>query len=111
MRFSRFIALGDSLSIDRYPALAASAPGELPPGLGAAALLFRNADSRWPEFAGRDLITFYPGIAFRNRHQLDHPVGHPTDHYATDGATTVSVLAYQLHRVDPSDEPTLVTVT
>ena len=115
--FSRFIALGDSLSIDRYPATAdvaaphAGGDVALPRGLGAAALLYRNDDQRWPEFTGHDLTTRYPGIAFRNAHELDHPTAHPSDHYATDGATTVSVLAYQLHRVQPSDEATLFTLS
>ena len=115
--FERYIALGDSLSIDLYPARAAHPAGanaelaELAPGLGAAALLHRNEDRRWPEFAGRDLATANPAIGFRNEHGFDHPLRHPTDHYATDGATTVGVLAYQLHRVPPSEERALVTVT
>jgi lysophospholipase L1-like esterase len=115
--FERYVALGDSLSIDLYPARAehpagADAPTDaLARGLGAAALLYRNDDARWPEFAGRDLATAAPDVRFRNEHALDHPARHPTDHYATDGATTVGVLAYQLHRVPASDERTLVTVT
>ena len=115
--FQRYIALGDSLSIDLDPARAAhpagarAEPAELEPGLGAAALLFRNDDRRWPEFAGRDLVSLAPGIAFRNRHTLDHPAAHPTDHYATNGATTVGVLAYQLGRIVPTPERVLVTVT
>ncbi|HEU4631467.1 MAG TPA: SGNH/GDSL hydrolase family protein [Gemmatimonadaceae bacterium] len=116
-RFDRYIALGDSLSIDLYPARAAhpaganAEPAELEPGLGAPALLYRNDDARWPEFAGRDLVSANPAIAFRNEHVLDHPARRPTDHHATDGATTVGVLAYQLHRVPASEERTLVTVT
>lgn len=115
--FDRYIALGDSLSIDLYPARSSHPAGsnavlaELAPGLGAAALLHRNDDARWPEFAGRDLVAANPGICFRNEHGFDHPLRHPTDHYATDGATTVGVLAYQLHRVPPSGERALVTVT
>jgi len=115
--FERYVALGDSLSIDLYPARdahpagTAAEPAELEPGLGAAALLFRNDDRRWPEFAGRDLVAANPAIRFRNAHVLDHPAAHPTDHYATNGATTVGVLAYQLHRVPASAERTLVTVT
>ena len=115
--FQRYLALGDSLSIDLYPARAAhpagpqAEPAELEPGLGAAALLYRNDDERWPEFTGQDLVSANPDIVFRNRHVLDHPVEHPTDHYATDGATTVGVLAYQLHRVSPSEDRVLVTVT
>jgi lysophospholipase L1-like esterase len=116
-RFDRYIALGDSLSIDLYPARALHPAGanaeaaELEPGLGAPALLYRNDDARWPEFAGRDLVSANPAILFRNEHALDHPVTRDSDHHATDGATTVGVLAYQLHRVPPSDARTLVTVT
>ena len=116
-RFARYVALGDSLSIDLYPARSAHPFGtdvdavQLARGLGAAALLHANDDARWPEFAGRDLRSLYPGIAFQNMHVLDHAPTKPTDHWATDGATTVGVLAYQLHRVPASDEPTLVTVT
>lgn len=115
--FDRYLALGDSLSIDLYPARAAhvagaqAEPAELTPGLGAAALLYRNDDVLWPEFAGLDLATANPEIAFRNQHAFDHPAEHPTDHLATDGATTVGVLAYQLHRVPPTGERLLVTVT
>ncbi len=115
--FDRYLALGDSLSIDLYPARATHAagvlaePAELTPGLGAATLLYRNDDALWPEFATLDLVTANPDIAFRNQHAFDHPTGHPTDHLATDGATTVGVLAYQLHRVPPSEERLLVTVT
>ncbi len=116
-RYARYVALGDSLSIDLYPARsahpsgAAADPATLARGLGAAALLHANDDARWPEFAGRDLRSLHPGIAFHNMHVLDHAPTKPTDHWATDGATTVGVLAYQLHRVPASDEPTLVTVT
>ena len=115
--FDRYVALGDSLSIDLYPARdlhpsgPEAEPAELERGVGAAALLFHNDDARWPEFAGRDLVAANPGIRFRNAHTLDHPAQHPTDHYATNGATTVGVLAYQLHRVPASEERTLVTVT
>lgn len=115
--FERYLALGDSLSMDLYPARAVHAAGaraelaELTPGSGAAALLHRNDDARWPDLAGLDLVSANPAIAFHNRHAFDHPLEHPSDHLATDGATTVGVLAYQLHRVPPSPERLLVTVT
>src|SRR5690606_13478026 len=50
-------------------------------------------------------------LVFRSAHRFDHPALLPSDHLATAGATTVSVLAYQLHRLPPSDEPMLVTLT
>ena len=57
--FTRYIALGDSMSIDLYPALDAGEvdvvvalerrpqAGNVAP-LGAASLLDRNDDARWP---------------------------------------------------------------
>lgn len=57
------------MSLDDYPG----------PGWGAASLLYRNDSERFPEFAGRDLHTRCPGIAFV-------PL-------ARDGATTHEVLA------------------
>lgn len=118
MTLARYLALGDSLSIDLYPAKDAAADPEprgvhagLVPGLGAAALLHTNDDARYPEFAGRDLRHRFPGIAFDDAHVFNRPGRHPSDHHATAGATTVSVLAFQLHRIAPSDEPMLVTLT
>ena len=102
MRFQAYAALGDSMSIDRYPDLdhADRQRMALPAtGLGAASLLARNDDSVWPDFAGRDLVTRYPGIDCRI--------------LAEDGATTESVIASQLDALetwDPSAN-TLVTLT
>lgn len=116
--YTRLLALGDSLSADLYPAKDVSGDpdpdsraADLPAGLGAVALLHRNDDALWPEFAGRDLVTLRPRLAFRSAHLLDHPGVFPSDHLATAGATTVSVLAYQLHRLETSDEPMLITLT
>jgi lysophospholipase L1-like esterase len=97
-----YVALGDSMSIDRYPDLdhADRQTLALPvTGLGAASLLARNDDDVWPEFAGRDLVTISPGIDCRFE--------------ARDGATTESVLDSQvdaLQGVDPGGEA-LVTLT
>lgn len=108
MNFHEYIALGDSFSSSLYPALDAGAvgvavalerdaqAGDLAP-LGAAALLYRNDDERWPEFAGRDLATRWPAIAFRS--------------FLEDGATIGDVFGEQLTRLDDSDAPTLVTLT
>lgn len=92
--FQRYIALGDSISIDVYPASDASLrfPGRAGTDrLGAASLLVHNDDRLWPEFRDRDLRI-------------------PFDDFTADGATTHSLLA-QVERISPSDEPTLVTIT
>lgn len=100
-RFRSYISVGDSISIDRYPGLDVQERERLPHvpgGLGAASLFFRNDDDRWPAFAGRDLVSTFPGI----RH-LD---------LTADGATTWSTLQTQISRI-PADlaGPSLVTVT
>jgi len=80
-----YVALGDSMSIDRYPDLdhADRQRLRLPAtGLGAASLFARNDDAVWPEFAGQDLATRLPGI---HSHFL-----------AVDGATTDDVLGTQI---------------
>ena len=106
--FSHYLALGDSFSIDLYPALDAgetdvavalervTTAGTVAP-LGAASLLYRNADDRWPEDAGDDLVTRYPGIELTN--------------LAADGATIGDVFGDQLPAIEASDVPTLVTLT
>jgi lysophospholipase L1-like esterase len=84
-----YVALGDSMSIDRYPDLdhADRQNMELPAaGLGAASLFARNDDAVWPEFAGQDLATRFPGIDCR--------------FLAMDGATTGDVLATQIRALE-----------
>src|SRR6476661_5473526 len=75
--FAQYVALGDSMSIDLYPALDAGEidvavalerdphAGSVAP-LGAAALLYENDDARYPEDQGADLVTRYPGITLQN---------------------------------------------
>jgi lysophospholipase L1-like esterase len=108
MVFRQYIALGDSMSIDLYPALDAgeidvavalewdSRAGAVAP-LGAASLLFQNADDRYPEFAGSDLVTFHPEIGFVN--------------VAEDGATIGDVFGSQLPQLAESEERTLLTLS
>ncbi len=85
---SHYIALGDSMSIDDYP-------GE---GKGAASLLYKNLDDYFPDFHGKDLQTFYPGIRFKN--------------LAVDGATTIDMLHHQLEKIHvPASQPILFTLT
>lgn len=85
--FDRYIALGDSISIDDYP-------GE---GKGAASLLYRNQDHLHPEFSGKDLYTLNPETAFSN--------------LAVDGASSYDVLHDQLPRIKGDSGKTLVTLT
>jgi len=106
--FAEYVALGDSMSIDLYPALdlghtdvavaleRAEHAGAIAP-VGAASLLYRNHEESWPEETGQDLTSRYPGIAF-------HPL-------AQDGATIGDVFGEQLPRLAPSEEETLVTLT
>jgi lysophospholipase L1-like esterase len=102
MRVSHYTALGDSMSSDHYPTCDVRGLDLPPPRLdplGAAALLHRNDDSRWPEFAGRDLATRYPGLAY-------------TD-LTGDGAMIDDVLTEELARLghDSNDAGIVVTLT
>lgn len=106
--FTTYVALGDSLSIDLFPALDAGEidvavalerdplAGRVAP-LGAASLLYQNDDARWPDEQGLDLVSRYPGIGYRN--------------LASDGATIGDVFGEQLAQLEGSDEATLVTLT
>ena len=108
MLFKQYIALGDSMSIDLYPALDAgeievavalewdSRAGAVAP-LGAASLLFQNVDDRYPEFAGNDLVTMHPEIGFVN--------------VAEDGATIGDVFGSQLPQLAENEERTLITLS
>jgi lysophospholipase L1-like esterase len=81
---ARYVALGDSMSIDAY------AGG---PGRGAASLLHRNRDPDFPRWRGRDLATR----------------GWTATDLCRDGATSLGVLRQQLPALTgPAD---LVTVT
>ncbi|HEX8345237.1 MAG TPA: GDSL-type esterase/lipase family protein [Actinoplanes sp.] len=80
----RYVALGDSMSIDAY------AGG---PGRGAASLLHRNRDADFPDWAGRDLSAHGFGL-----HDLTR-----------DGATTTTVRQGQVPLL--GQHPDLVTIT
>ncbi len=108
MPFQHYIALGDSMSIDLYPALDAGetdvavalervpTAGRVAP-LGAASLFYRNDETLWPESVGNDLSSWYPGIRFQS--------------LASTGATIGDVFGEQLPMVTESHERTLVTLT
>jgi lysophospholipase L1-like esterase len=106
--FSHYIALGDSMSMDLYPALdageidvAVALERDVQAGrvaaLGAASLFFRNDEAHWPEEIGNDLVSRFPAIEYEN--------------FAMDGATIGDVFGEQLPRLTPSEEPTLLTLT
>lgn len=106
--FRQYVALGDSYSIDLYPALDAGktdvsvalerveTAGTVAP-LGAASLLFRNDDETQPDESGNDLASMFPGIEFRK--------------LASDGATIGDVFGEQLAQLGESEDPTLITLT
>src|SRR5947207_3020150 len=106
--FSRYLALGDSMSIDLYAALDAGRTdvsvaleriegvGAIAP-IGAASLFHRNDAQTWPEEMGNDLVSLFPRISYR---QL-----------AVDGATIGDIFGEQVPLIEESDEPTLVTLT
>lgn len=113
MSYSHYVALGDAMSSDLFPALDAgatevavnlefnAAAGDVAP-LGAASLLHRNDDERFPDIAGEDLATLYPGIAFAN--------------LSDESATIPDVFSEQLDRLeelvaDVRGEQVLVTLT
>jgi lysophospholipase L1-like esterase len=102
MPITLYVALGDSMSTDHYPTCDVrdldAPPGRLDP-LGAAALLHRNDDDRWPEFRGRDLETLSPDVGFLN--------------LAEDGAMIDDVATEELARLgrDNEDPGIILTLT
>src|SRR3954471_2117310 len=107
-KFREYIALGDSYSIDLFPALDAGktdvsvalerveSAGMVAP-IGAASLFFRNDDETHPDESGNDLTSMFPGITYRR--------------LAVTGATIGDVFGEQLALLGETDEPTIVTLT
>ena len=84
-----YVALGDSISIDKY------AGG---PRRGGASLLARNRDDDFPHWRHHDLATTRPELGFAL--------------LASDGGTTESVLEDQLPRLESCGRvPRVVTLT
>src|SRR3954471_13772654 len=106
--FTEYVALGDSLSIDLYPALDAGktevsvalerveGAGTIAP-IGAASLFYHNDDETQPDESGNDLSSIFPGISYRR--------------LATDGATIGDVFGEQLAQLGESETETLITLT
>jgi lysophospholipase L1-like esterase len=102
MPFTVYVALGDSMSTDHYPTCDVRRldlpPDRLDP-LGAAALLYRNDDLRWPELRGHDLAHGRPEVEFLN--------------LAEDGVMIDDVATEELARLghDSNDPGILITLT
>ena len=102
MPFTLYVALGDSMSTDHYPTCDVREvdvpPDHLDP-LGAAALLYRNDDLRWPELRGQDLTHGSPDVEFLN--------------LAEDGVMIDDVATEELARLgrDARDPGILITLT
>lgn len=97
-RLTRYVAIGDSVSLDLYPELDLAARSSQPPsdGVGAASLLCSNVDSLWPEFSGQDLISAADEVELVN--------------LCADSAVTNHVLDLQLPSL-PADDGGAVLVT
>jgi lysophospholipase L1-like esterase len=102
MTYTLYAALGDSMSTDHYPTCDVRdlevPPARLDP-LGAAALLYRNDDLRWPEFKGRDLCHRSSGLRSLN--------------LAEDGAMIDDITTEELARLghDSNDPGFLLTLS
>ena len=102
MTYTSALILGDSITIDLYPAndyALRFARAPLSSRLGAGSILFRNNNAVFPHFAGRDLATEF-GIAPEKFLNL-----------SVDGAVPTDVLYDQLPRVSPSEDRTFAAVT
>lgn len=106
--FVRYFVLGDGLSADLTPALdlkvadvsvalERDAKSGVVPPVGAGSLLFMNDDERWPDFIGDDLRTL------SGCEQIER--------LAMDGASIGDIFDEQIIGLEPSDEPTLITLT
>ena len=109
IEFTRYVALGDSMSIDLYPALDAGrdrrrgrarARSRRPDALRRSAprrCYIRTLTTAGPTTSATISCRAIRGSTFQN--------------LATDGATIGEVFGEQLPQIDDTDEPTLVTLT
>lgn len=91
--FSCYLALGDSMSIDYYPAQDTRFPSNGKQKIGAASLLFRNDSELWPEFAGLDLCSMFPKIYFS-----EHAVDGETTHGVLDDSFLNQLIPFRTSR-------------
>jgi len=92
-----YVAFGDAMSVDLYPESdVRERLGHAEAGLGAASLLFRNVDSMWPEFTGKDLRTRSPELQLQN--------------LTSDGAM-IETVRDQLRGVAGPETVSIVTLT
>lgn len=93
---SRYVALGDSVSIDLYPDLHASSEfAKHFHSLGAPSLLHTNNNDLFPDFAGLDLSSLAPAVGFLN--------------LAVDGGVISLVRELQLPQLPPDTD--LITLS
>lgn len=83
----QYISIGDSLCADDYTGV---------PDAGASALLFHNNNELWPEFAGQDLASHFPGAVHVDLH--------------SNGASLEDVYKVQAREVGTYEGVELVTV-
>lgn len=93
-----YVAIGDSMSIDFYPAQDAEDAGlETREDIGAAALFYCNEPKLFPEFAGRDLKSMFGDIRYEN--------------HCVDGATCDDLLSTVRNSGFGTRTRSLVTLT
>lgn len=98
--FEYYIPIGDSMTIDFYAASDAHSKGHSHlEQVGAASLLFANNSEVFPEFAGNDLVSLFPGIKYAD--------------LSFDGATIESLLDhnFQVKLAQYEHSKNIITVT
>lgn len=95
-----YIAIGDSMSIDKYPIrdLESRQIDSSNDAVGAAALFNQNDNLLYPEFEGRDLQSLSTGIKFHN--------------LTEDGFTTEDILSSDMSKLSNyTESKVLITLT
>lgn len=98
--FEHYVPIGDSMTIDFYAASDAHSKGYTNLNqVGSASLLFSNNNEVFPEFAGKDLLSLFPGIKYAD--------------LSYDGATVSDLLdhKFQAKLAHYEHSNNLITVT